>query len=125
MNASAAQPTPRGRRTRRPVAEQIHAPNAIDLCSLLASPTRWQILVELGHGPLTVGDLARRLGIETTVTSTNLARLYDHELVNILVDGRYRIYSLGEGVSCKKRGKKVTISLNAPDHSSVTVKVPV
>jgi ArsR family transcriptional regulator len=67
-----------------------------ELFKVLANPVRVSLLDELRSGPLTVGDLQRRLGIDSSNTSQHLAILRGRLLVTTRRDGNNIWYSVEE-----------------------------
>jgi DNA-binding transcriptional ArsR family regulator len=64
------------------------------LLTVLAQPTRRQILDMLRERPRTVGELAGRLRASQPATSKHLRVLRDAELVRVHPDAQRRIYAL-------------------------------
>jgi DNA-binding transcriptional ArsR family regulator len=62
--------------------------------SALAEPNRLQIVELLRNGPLTVGEIANRLGLGQPQTSKHLRVLADAGLVEINAMANRRIYKL-------------------------------
>lgn len=60
----------------------------------LAEPNRMRIVELLRAGPLTVGEIAGRLGLQQPQTSKHLKALNETGVVDVAVDGNRRIYSL-------------------------------
>jgi DNA-binding transcriptional ArsR family regulator len=68
------------------------------LGAILADRTRASILTELlGGAPLPSGELARRASASPSAASNHLRRLLDEGLVEVVVDGRRRLYRLAGG----------------------------
>jgi predicted transcriptional regulator len=62
------------------------------LCSLLGAPVRWFLIRELCKGEaLPLGELARRIGCDPSLTSKHLAVLKKHGVVAIYYGQLYRI----------------------------------
>jgi hypothetical protein len=62
------------------------------LCTLLGAPVRWELIRELCKGEaLPVGELARRVGCSSTLTSKHLAVLKKFGVVVIYYGQLYRI----------------------------------
>ncbi len=62
--------------------------------SALSDPTRQALLERLREGPLSVGELARRLPVSQPAVSQHLRVLREAGLVTLRKDGARRIYSL-------------------------------
>jgi Predicted transcriptional regulators len=62
--------------------------------SALAEPNRMNIVVLLRDGPLTVGEIADKLGLRQPQASKHLKVLSDNGLVEVTVDANRRIYKL-------------------------------
>jgi len=60
----------------------------------LAEPNRLEIVELLREGPLTVGEIAERLGLRQPQTSKHLKVLSDNGIVDVRAEGNRRIYSL-------------------------------
>jgi DNA-binding transcriptional ArsR family regulator len=60
----------------------------------LAEPNRMRIVELLREGPLTVGEIADRLGLRQPQTSKHLKVLSDNGIVEAKVDANRRIYKL-------------------------------
>ena len=71
---------------------RLHA----QICRALADPSRLLLIVELRHGPRTVGELARALGASQPLTSRHLGVLREKGLVHAVRDGSYVRYSLAD-----------------------------
>lgn len=67
---------------------------SITTLSALAEPNRIRIVELLREGPLTVGEIAERLGLRQPQTSKHLKVLSDNGIVIVTVDGNRRIYTL-------------------------------
>jgi len=67
-----------------------------ELFKVLANPVRVALLDELRSGPLTVGDLQRKLGIDSSNVSQHLAILRGRLLVTTRRDGNNVWYSVEE-----------------------------
>ena len=67
-----------------------------ELFKVLANPVRVRLLDELRSGPATVGDLQRRLGIDSSNASQHLAILRARLLVSTRRDGNSIWYSVEE-----------------------------
>jgi ArsR family transcriptional regulator len=67
-----------------------------ELFKVLANPVRVALLDELRSGPLTVGDLQRKLGIDSSNVSQHLAILRGRVLVATRRDGNNVWYSVEE-----------------------------
>lgn len=62
--------------------------------SALAEPNRMNIVHLLRDGPLTVGEIADRLGLRQPQASKHLKVLSDSRIVEVEVDANRRIYKL-------------------------------
>ena len=62
--------------------------------SALAEPNRLRIVELLRDGPLTVGEIADRVGLRQPQTSKHLKILSDHGIVDVQADANRRIYRL-------------------------------
>lgn len=62
--------------------------------SALAEPKRIQIVELLRDGPLTVGEIADRVGLRQPQTSKHLKVLSDKGIVEVEADANRRIYRL-------------------------------
>ena len=62
--------------------------------SALAEPNRMNIVVLLRDGPLTVGEIADRLGLRQPQASKHLKALSDNGLVEVKAEANRRIYKL-------------------------------
>ena len=62
--------------------------------SALAEPNRLRIVELLRNGPLTVGEIADRVGLRQPQTSKHLKVLSDQGIVNVEVAANRRIYRL-------------------------------
>jgi DNA-binding transcriptional ArsR family regulator len=60
----------------------------------LAEPNRMRIVELLREGPLSVGDIAERLGLRQPQTSKHLKVLADGGIVGATTDANRRIYAL-------------------------------
>lgn len=67
---------------------------AMTTMSALAEPNRMKIVELLRDGPLTVGEIAERLGLRQPQASKHLKVLSDHGLLDVKADGNRRIYRL-------------------------------
>ena len=67
---------------------------AMTTMSALAEPNRMKIVELLRDGPLTVGEIAERLGIRQPQASKHLKVLSDHGLLDVRADANRRIYRL-------------------------------
>jgi len=70
--------------------------SSIELATLsaLAEPNRMAIVELLRDGPLTVGDIAERLGLRQPQASKHLKVLSDNGMVKVTADANRRYYSL-------------------------------
>lgn len=68
----------------------------IDIATLsaLAEPNRLKIVELLRDGPLTVGEIAERLGIRQPQASKHLKVLTDANILNVQADANKRYYKL-------------------------------
>ena len=62
--------------------------------SIIAEPNRMAIVELLRDGPLTVGEIARRLGLRQPQASQHLKVMSDHGIVDVRAEGNRRIYRL-------------------------------
>jgi DNA-binding transcriptional ArsR family regulator len=62
--------------------------------SALAEPNRMRIVELLRDGPLTVGEIADRVGLRQPQTSKHLKVLSDQGIVDVEADANRRIYRL-------------------------------
>ncbi|MFM1655315.1 ArsR/SmtB family transcription factor [Brevibacillus sp. B_LB10_24] len=62
--------------------------------SALAEPNRMNIVELLRDGPLTVGEIADRLGLRQPQASKHLKVLYDNGIVEVQAEANRRIYKL-------------------------------
>lgn len=62
--------------------------------SILAEPNRLRIVELLRDGPLTVGEIAERVGLRQPQTSKHLKVLNDKGIVEVEADANRRIYRL-------------------------------
>ena len=62
--------------------------------SALAEPNRMRIAELLRDGPLTVGEIADRIGLRQPQASKHLKVLSDHGIVDVQADANRRIYRL-------------------------------
>jgi len=69
------------------------APHVTALTAL-AEPNRLAIVELLREGPLTVGEIARRLGLRQPQASKHLKVLSDSGILDVRAEGNRRIYSL-------------------------------
>jgi DNA-binding transcriptional ArsR family regulator len=80
--------------------------------SMLAEPTRLELLWHLTNEPATVGELADRVAASRTAVSQHLAKLRLAGLVDVARDGRHQRYSLRGG----HLARLVREGLNHADH---------
>jgi len=73
-----------------PAAEVLA--DAVDVFRVLASPVRVRIVHALAHNEMSVGDLARAMGLSLSVTSHQLALLRRMKLVAARESGRLTFY---------------------------------
>jgi DNA-binding transcriptional ArsR family regulator len=69
---------------------RLHA----QICKALSDPSRLLLIVALGTGPRTVGDLAQAIGASQPLTSRHLGVLRDKGIVRADRDGAFVRYSL-------------------------------
>lgn len=62
--------------------------------SALAEPNRMRIVELLREGPLTVGEIADRVGLRQPQTSKHLRVLSDNGIVQVTAEANRRIYNL-------------------------------
>lgn len=96
-------------------------PRAIRLCQVLSNDSRRRILIVLVDGPLNVSTIAKSAGMTTTNASVNLAKLYDHDLVDVAVDGIQRFYGLTDLVTVRQTHRSEEVTIRANDGSSLTL----
>ncbi|GAA1749042.1 metalloregulator ArsR/SmtB family transcription factor [Aeromicrobium alkaliterrae] len=80
--------------------------------SMLAEPTRLELLWHLTNGSATVGELADRVSASRTAVSQHLAKLRLAGLVDVTRAGRHQHYSLRGG----HLARLVREGLNHADH---------
>jgi DNA-binding transcriptional ArsR family regulator len=68
----------------------------VDAFAVIADPTRRRILDALRDGATDVGTLVERLRISQPLASKHLGVLRDARAVDVVVDGKRRIYRLAE-----------------------------
>lgn len=66
----------------------------VDVLAVLAEPNRRRIVELLRDGPLSVGEIAERLGLRQPQTSKHLKVLSESRIVEVRVDANRRIYEL-------------------------------
>ena len=66
----------------------------MDTFTVIAEPSRRQILDSLAAGPLAVGEVVNRVGMCQPATSRHLRVLRDAGVVNVERDGQRRLYSI-------------------------------
>lgn len=59
-----------------------------------SSRSKFDIIMALREGPLSVSDIARRVGGEQSAVSHNLAHLSMCRILNVRQEGKMRVYSL-------------------------------
>jgi DNA-binding transcriptional ArsR family regulator len=70
-------------------------PRFAGIAAAIGDPTRARMLsVLLGGGSLPAGEIARAAGVNPSTASAHLAKLVDHGLVRVQVQGRHRYYSV-------------------------------
>lgn len=67
---------------------------AMTTLSALAEPNRMRIVELLREGPLTVGEIAERLGFKQPQASKHLKVLGDNGILEVTAQGTRRIYRL-------------------------------
>ena len=67
---------------------------AMDTLTALAEPNRMRIVELLRDGPLTVGEIAERLGMRQPQASKHLKVLGEHGILAVTAEGNRRIYRL-------------------------------
>ncbi|WP_274362387.1 ArsR/SmtB family transcription factor [Paenibacillus thermotolerans] len=67
---------------------------ATKMLSAMAEPTRKEIVELLRGGPLTVGEIAARLGLRQPQASKHLKVLSDSGILEVKADANRRIYKL-------------------------------
>lgn len=65
-----------------------------ELFKMLSSETRVSMLMALRDGPMSVGDLANKLGLEQAAVSHQLKNMRYMSIVSATRDGRSVIYAL-------------------------------
>ena len=100
-SARTAGPSPINRDTASPVSQdtaslidQGTASLIADAMFALSAPSRVQILGCLLDGPLAVGEITARLGMEQSAVSHQLRVLREAELVRVERHGKRRLYKL-------------------------------
>jgi DNA-binding transcriptional ArsR family regulator len=68
----------------------------VDAFAVIADPTRRRILDTLRDGDSDVGTLVERLGISQPLVSKHLGVLRGAGSVDVMVDGKRRVYRLAE-----------------------------
>jgi len=68
----------------------------VDAFAVIADPTRRRILDTLREGATDVGSLVERLRISQPLASKHLGVLRDAGAVDVVVDGKRRVYRLAE-----------------------------
>ena len=94
-------------------------PRAVRLCRVLSNNSRRRILLMLGDGALSVGEIAKRVGLSNPNTSIHLGMLYDHDLVDVAVDKNHRFYGLTDLVTVRKSRGSDEVTIRANDGSSL------
>jgi DNA-binding transcriptional ArsR family regulator len=61
-----------------------------------STKSKFDILMALREGPLSVTDIARKVGDEQSAVSHNLLKMEGCRVLNVRKDGKQRIYSLNE-----------------------------
>jgi DNA-binding transcriptional ArsR family regulator len=92
------------------------------LCRVLAHDARRQILHLLGEEALDVSTIAHRARLAPDATSHHLARLYDLGLVGIEPRGKRRLYHLTKMVNVRRAAGFATLTLRAPDGTTVSLR---
>ena len=78
--------------TRKGLPAPAVVTDAVEVFRVLASPVRLCIMHALAHHEMSVGDLARSLGLSLSVTSHQLALLRRMKLVTVRDEGRVSFY---------------------------------
>jgi len=72
-------------------------PRFARIAATIGDPTRARMLAALMGGRyLSAGELARAAGVTAQTASSHIARLVDHELVQLRVQGRHRYFKLAD-----------------------------
>ena len=82
-----------------------------DALFALSTPSRVQILGSLLDGPLAVGEITARLGMQQSAVSHQLRVLREAELVKVERHGKHRVYAIS--------GDAVRELLTAAQHLAV------
>jgi DNA-binding transcriptional ArsR family regulator len=61
-----------------------------------ATRSKFDIIMALRDGPLSVSDICRMVGDEQSAVSHNLAKMAACHILDVRQDGKQRIYSLNE-----------------------------
>jgi DNA-binding transcriptional ArsR family regulator len=61
-----------------------------------STKSKFDILMALRDGPLSVTDIAKKVGEEQSKVSHNLLKMSGCHILNVRKDGKQRIYSLNE-----------------------------
>ncbi len=61
-----------------------------------ATRSKFDIIMALRDGPLSVSQIAERVGDEQSAVSHNLIKMSGCRILNVRKDGKQRIYSLNE-----------------------------
>ena len=64
--------------------------------SNFASPAKFGIIMALKDGPLSVTEIAEKVGGEQSAVSHNLAKLGACRILNVRKEGKQRIYALNK-----------------------------
>ncbi|QBD76083.1 ArsR family transcriptional regulator [Ktedonosporobacter rubrisoli] len=92
--------------------------NIAALASLLADPTRVNILMSLSDGrALPAGELARNARVASSTASAHLARLEEFGLITVVKQGRHRYFRLTDPSITRVLEMLATYSPAAPIHS--------
>jgi len=75
---------------------QVKSPGSVDFAKALADPTRQQIMELCCCEWVSVGDLAKEVGVSQPTVSHHLAVLREAELVDIRNEGKHSFYSLNQ-----------------------------
>lgn len=86
----------------------------------LASPLRRQLLVQLGHGLSTVGELSRQVDVPASRVDYHIKRLASRKLVQARGKGRSRSYRLGSSVQVVHQGKRDVLTVSIK-RSSISI----
>jgi DNA-binding transcriptional ArsR family regulator len=90
---------PTNRASRHPALGEMkaHAADAAELLKALGNEQRLLVLCSLAEGPLTVGELNRRVALSQSALSQHLAKLREAGLVETRREAQTIHYSLASG----------------------------